>query len=57
MRKLRCRKRVGYVVPWGGMHPGLRKDLLEALKSKNDGGSRMARTFWQWCEDGTMLGL
>ena len=39
-----------YVVPWGRLHPAPRADLLDALKSKAEGGSGRAREFWEWCE-------
>lgn len=39
-----------YVVPWGRVHPAPRVDLLNALKSKDEGGSGRAREFWEWCE-------
>ena len=42
-----------YVVPWGRLHPAPRADLLNALKSKTDGGSGRAREFWEWCEKQT----
>jgi hypothetical protein len=40
----------GYVVPWGRIHPAPRQDLLDALKSTQDGGIGRAGEFWEWCE-------
>lgn len=41
----------GYVIPWGRIHTkDMRPDLLDALKSKDEGGSGEAETFWDWCE-------
>jgi NAD(P)-dependent dehydrogenase (short-subunit alcohol dehydrogenase family) len=42
-----------YGVPWGGWHPDPRKDVLESLKSKQDGGTGLAAEFWDWCETQT----
>jgi NAD(P)-dependent dehydrogenase (short-subunit alcohol dehydrogenase family) len=41
-------------VPWGGRwHPNPRKDILESLKSKEEGGTGGAADFWEWCEKQT----
>ncbi|KAL4903836.1 hypothetical protein BDW74DRAFT_185929 [Aspergillus multicolor] len=47
----------GYVIPFGRWHPYLRKDLLEALDDRVDGGDErenegrgLARGFEEWCE-------
>lgn len=40
-------------VPWGRWHPSPRKDLLEALKTKEQGGSGLAAEFWDWCDEHT----
>jgi hypothetical protein len=29
----------GYVIPWGRIHPSLRKDLVDILKSMERGGT------------------
>ncbi|KAF2094813.1 NAD(P)-binding protein [Rhizodiscina lignyota] len=42
-----------YVVPWGRVHPSPRRDLLEALKSKEDGGTGRAAEFVEWCFEQT----
>lgn len=39
----------GYVLPWGRMHPSPRPDLLQSLKSKEDGGNGRAAEYWEWC--------
>ena len=41
-------------VPWGGRwHPNPKKDILESLKSKEEGGTGLAADFWDWCEKQT----
>lgn len=42
-----------YVIPWGRVAKGLRKDLIEASKLKGDGGSGRAKEFWEFCEEKT----
>ena len=44
----------GYAIPWGRMHFGLRQDLLDALKSVQEGGTGQADEFAKWCWDQTM---
>ncbi|KAH8744226.1 hypothetical protein BGZ57DRAFT_862735 [Hyaloscypha finlandica] len=39
-----------YAIPWGRWHPKLRQDILEAVKSKAEGGTGGAEEFWEWCE-------
>ncbi|KAK3695838.1 hypothetical protein B0T22DRAFT_117378 [Podospora appendiculata] len=41
-----------YVVPWGRIG-GLRKDLVDATKAAEDGGTGRAAEFWDWCVDAT----
>jgi len=41
------------VVPWGRVHPSPRKDLLEALKTVEEGGTGRAGEFRSWCEQQT----
>ncbi|KAF2816101.1 uncharacterized protein BDZ99DRAFT_505646 [Mytilinidion resinicola] len=43
----------GYVVPWGRRHPSLREDLVEAVKSVEEGGKGRAKGFAGWCEERT----
>ncbi|KAK8201262.1 hypothetical protein BKA81DRAFT_364124 [Phyllosticta paracitricarpa] len=38
------------VIPWGRLHTP-RSQLLEAIKSKKDGGMGVAEQFWDWCDD------
>jgi NAD(P)-dependent dehydrogenase (short-subunit alcohol dehydrogenase family) len=43
-----------YIVPWGriwGDDVNTRKDVLKALKKKEDGGEEVGRRFWEWCEE------
>lgn len=40
-----------YVLPWGRVHPSPRTDLLNAMKSKEDGGTGRAEELWNWCEE------
>lgn len=42
-----------YAVPWGRWHPGLKGDLLLALKSESEGGTGQASEFWKWCAEVT----
>ncbi|KAI4267279.1 MAG: hypothetical protein L6R38_008316 [Xanthoria sp. 2 TBL-2021] len=39
-----------YILPWGRLHPAPRKDLLDALKSVEEGGTGQAEAFADWCE-------
>ena len=39
-----------YIIPWGRFHPGPRRDLVDALKGKEEGGTGQARDFLMWCE-------
>ncbi|KAI9658407.1 MAG: hypothetical protein M1821_002540 [Bathelium mastoideum] len=43
----------GFIVPWGKFHPSPRKDLLDAMKSKEEGGTGLAIEFWDWCTSKT----
>jgi NAD(P)-dependent dehydrogenase (short-subunit alcohol dehydrogenase family) len=43
----------GYIIPPGRFHPEPRKDLLDAMKSKEEGGTGLASEFWNWCGDKT----
>jgi NAD(P)-dependent dehydrogenase (short-subunit alcohol dehydrogenase family) len=42
-----------YGIPWGRWHPSPRKDLLQSLKSKDEGGTGVAAEFWEWCDEQT----
>ncbi len=37
-------------IPFGRWHPGPKKELLDSLKSKEEGGTGLAAEFWEWCE-------
>jgi len=39
-----------YVIPWGRLHPSPRQDLLNALQSKQSGGTGVALEFYEWCK-------
>ncbi|KAL8742221.1 MAG: hypothetical protein Q9184_008287 [Pyrenodesmia sp. 2 TL-2023] len=43
-----------YVVPWGRWHPNPRRDIIKSLKSKDEGGTGIAKDFWDWCEEQTL---
>ena len=42
-----------FAVPWGKWHSSPRKDILESLKAKEEGGTGLAAEFWDWCEEQT----
>lgn len=42
-----------YVIPWGRISNSLRKDLIDATKLPEDGGSGRAKEFWDFCEEKT----
>ena len=42
-----------YAIPWGRWHPKPRQDILNAIRSKSEGGIGLADEFWEWCEDQT----
>lgn len=42
-----------YLLPWGRVHPSPRKDLLDALRSTEEGGTGQAGEFREWCEKET----
>ena len=46
-------KNGGYVVPWGRFHTAPRQDLLDALKSPEQGGTGQAAKFCEWCQQKT----
>ena len=39
-----------YIIPWGRFHPSPRKDILDAMKPKSEGGTGQAKDFREWCE-------
>lgn len=42
-----------YAIPWGRWHPRPRQDVLDAMKSRSEGGTGGADEFWKWCADET----
>jgi NAD(P)-dependent dehydrogenase (short-subunit alcohol dehydrogenase family) len=42
-----------YAIPWGRWHPEPKKDILEGLKTKAEGGTGLAAEFWDWCDEQT----
>lgn len=42
-----------YIIPWGRRHPSPREDLLNALKSEEEGGTGLASKFYYFCEEKT----
>ena len=40
-----------YGVPWGRWHRNPRKDILEGLKTKEEGETGVSLKFWDWCEE------
>lgn len=42
-----------YVIPWGRWHPGIRSDVEEGVKGKEEGGTGRAKEFWEWCLEQT----
>lgn len=39
-----------YILPWGRLHPSPRKDLLDAMKTKEEGGTGFAVLFMEYCD-------
>lgn len=42
-----------YIEPWGRKHPNPRQDLVNSLRSKDDGGTGKADDFLEWCWEQT----
>ena len=40
-----------YIIPWGRLHSKPREDILEAMKTKEEGGTGDAATFVHYCDD------
>ena len=40
-----------YIIPFGRWHGYPRKDITDGFKSKEDGGTGVAKDFWDWCEE------
>ncbi len=47
---VKCEDGGKFAIPWGRWHPSPRQDILESLKSKEEGGTGLAAEFWDWCE-------
>lgn len=44
-------KNGAFIMPWGRVHEWFsRKDILIAMKAKEEGGQDAAKRFWEWCE-------
>lgn len=41
-----------YIIPWGSVTVP-KKEITDAMKSKEDGGTGVAERFYQWCESET----
>ncbi|KAF7563713.1 hypothetical protein G7046_g416 [Stylonectria norvegica] len=39
-----------FAIPWGRWHPSPKKELLQSMKSREEGGTGLATEFWEWCE-------
>lgn len=50
---VKCEDGGRYGIPWGRWHTSPRVDILESLKSKEEGGTGLAAEFWKWCEEQT----
>jgi NAD(P)-dependent dehydrogenase (short-subunit alcohol dehydrogenase family) len=40
-------------LPWGRWHTDPRKDILQSMNSKEEGGTGLSAEFWDWCEQQT----
>ena len=40
-----------YVIPWGRWHACPREDITDGFKRREEGGTDVAREFWDWCEE------
>lgn len=40
----------GFIIPWGKFHPQPRQEILDGMKTKEEGGTGLAQEFWGWCE-------
>jgi retinol dehydrogenase-12 len=43
-----------FIAPWGRKFEP-RKDIVKGLKEKSEGGTGVAKRFWEWCEKETKL--
>ena len=37
-----------YLIPWGRFYDGLREDLVLAMTAEEEGGTGIAKRFWEW---------
>ncbi|RPA84007.1 NAD(P)-binding protein [Ascobolus immersus RN42] len=42
-----------YVLPWGKWHPCPREDILEGMKTVEEGGTGVMKEFGEWCDEFT----
>ncbi|PYI07854.1 NAD(P)-binding protein [Aspergillus sclerotiicarbonarius CBS 121057] len=42
-----------YVIPWGRIHQEVALNLLNAMKTQEEGGTGRAKEFWEFCEERT----
>ena len=42
-----------FAIPWGRWNTSPRKDILQSLKSKQEGGTGLAADFYEWCDEQT----
>ncbi|KAK0119645.1 hypothetical protein ONS95_011083 [Cadophora gregata] len=40
-------------LPWGRWDTDPKKEILESMKAKEEGGSGLSAQFWAWCEENT----
>jgi len=40
-----------YGLPWGRWDTDPKKEILESMKTKEEGGTGLSAEFWTWCED------
>jgi NAD(P)-dependent dehydrogenase (short-subunit alcohol dehydrogenase family) len=50
---VKCEDGGRFAIPWGRWHPAPKKDILESLKTREEGGTGLAAEFWTWCEEQT----
>ncbi|KAF4630334.1 hypothetical protein G7Y89_g7798 [Cudoniella acicularis] len=50
---VKCEDGGRFAIPWGRWHPSPRADIIQSLKTKEEGGTGLAAEFWGWCEERT----
>ncbi|KAI0530008.1 NAD(P)-binding protein [Xylaria digitata] len=48
-REVTCDDGGKFVVPWGRLHPSPKKEIVESLRTIEEGGTGLAAEFWKWC--------